>query len=185
MRFVYNERKAAQASAYLLARHDGKLSYMVLLKLLYFADRRALVETGTPITGDRWVSMSYGPVLSRVLGTINLGKSEPTTPWYEYISEPHDYDVELVGEALDPDELSRYELRVLDEIDERYGNLDKWALVELTHLLPEWTDPEGSSLPIDPADVLRKEGKPEVEIARITRDAEEAWLLDLLNRQST
>ena len=70
MEFFFDERKAAQAASVLLDRHEGRMPYIKLLKLLYLADREALIETGLPITGDRFVSLKFGPVLSRVLDLI-------------------------------------------------------------------------------------------------------------------
>ena len=63
MRFIFQEEKAAQAAGYLLNKYPSKShNLMALLKMLYLADRMALVETGYPITGDRMVSMPNGPV---------------------------------------------------------------------------------------------------------------------------
>ena len=39
------------------------MAYIKLIKLMYLADRRCLIETGFPITGDRMVSMPKGPEL--------------------------------------------------------------------------------------------------------------------------
>jgi uncharacterized phage-associated protein len=172
MRFRLNERKAAQAAAYLLHRHSGRLPYMVLIKLLYLADRRSLVETGLPITGDRMVSMPYGPVLSGVLDLVAHGPSIPSL-WLEYVSEPDGYDVTAARAAVETDALSAYELEVLDEIDASYGRLSKWALVDFCHTLPEWQDPQGSSLSIEPEDILRSAELAEAEIRRIAEDAHE------------
>src|ERR1022692_1541243 len=44
------------------------MNYMLLIKLLYLLDRRALSLWGRPVTGDDYFSMKYGPVLSEVLG---------------------------------------------------------------------------------------------------------------------
>jgi uncharacterized phage-associated protein len=57
VRFPFDERKAAQAAAYLLKKHDGRLNFMKLIKLLYLADRKSLLENGKPITGDRMLAM--------------------------------------------------------------------------------------------------------------------------------
>lgn len=56
MKQVFNERKAAQAAAYLLHKAEGTMDYRQLMALLYLADRRSLIETGHSITGDeaRW-----------------------------------------------------------------------------------------------------------------------------------
>ena len=48
-----------------------------LVKLLYLADRQSLIETGTPITGDRFVFLIDGSALKRVLGLIR----ESTRPY--------------------------------------------------------------------------------------------------------
>ena len=181
MRFAFNERKTAQAAAHLIQRHGGRLNYLVLIKLLYLADRRCLLEAGQPITGDWMVSMPYGPVLSRVLNLINTGTPAKASEWYTYITEPTSYEVALARIDPDTDELSRFELRVLEEIDSAFGSLDKWELVELTHTLPEWVDPERSSLPIEPETILRAEGKSPEEIERIVHDAEEIRFLRALD----
>ena len=172
MRFRLNETKAAQAAAHLLRRHSGRLPYIILIKLLYFADRKTLVETGLPITGDRMVSMPYGPVLSGIFDFITHGPHDGS-PWFSYVSEPVGYDVALVRQDFATDSLSAYELEVLDEVDEQFGHLDKWALVDLCHTLPEWKDPGRSSLMIDPVEILRSEEIPEEEIRRIAEDAGE------------
>jgi uncharacterized phage-associated protein len=181
MRFPFDERKAAQAAAYLLKRHHGRLNYMKLIKLLYLADRKALLDLGNPITGDRMMSMPKGPVLSGILDLINWGRRRSeTSVWLQYVSEPIGYDVTLAAEGISIDELDRLsesERQVLDEIDEEYGRVDKWSLVELTHRLPEWHDPRGSSLPIDPAEILREEGRSEEEIRRLAQNANRALFL--------
>jgi uncharacterized phage-associated protein len=49
------------------------MSFLKLIKLMYLADRRALLEQGRSITFDRYVSMDHGAVLSQ---TYNLIVSE-------------------------------------------------------------------------------------------------------------
>jgi hypothetical protein len=55
-------------------------------------------------------------------------------------------------------------------------------LVEWTHELPEWQNPRGSSFLIDPAAILRAEGKSERDIQRFTESAEQALLLERYGR---
>lgn len=183
MRFPFNQRKAAQAAAYLLAKHGDQLDYLKLIKLLYLADRESLIKRGRPITGARMVSMPYGPVLSEVLNLINLGQRyEEECPWLEYISAPEKYAVRRINPDNDFNQLAEHECRILDEIDAVFGKMNKWSLVDWTHELPEWQDPRGSSLPIDPADILRAEGRSEVDIQRIAQKAAEALLQEKLSR---
>ncbi len=70
----------------------------------------------------------------------------------------------------------------LDEIDQMYGKIDRWSLVDLTRRLPEWRNPRGSCFPIDPADILRASGRSEEEIWRIAQNAERALLLQDLDQ---
>jgi hypothetical protein len=156
---------------------------MALIKLLYLADRKALLDCGKPITGDRMVSMPKGPVLGGILDLINWGqKREEPCVWLDYVSPPERYDVRLVNRDPEFDELSDRELSILDETDAKSGRIDKWSLVELTHRLPEWRDAHGSSFPIDPADILRAASRSEEEIEHVARAAEQALFLSELDQ---
>jgi uncharacterized phage-associated protein len=150
------------------------MNYMKLIKLLYLADRKALLDRGWPITGDRMVSMPKGPVLSGVLDLINWGrKRQESSIWLSYISEPLGLNVHLASNITieDLDVLSDSERSILDAVYATFGKVDRWSLVEFTHQLPEWQDPRGSSIPIDPANILRAEGRSEREISDIARNA--------------
>ena len=187
LRFFFNIRKASQAAAYMVKLHGGHLNLMSLLKLLYLADRLALLETGYTITGDRMVSMPNGPVLSRIYDFAKWGKpkdpQDESAQWYEYITERNDREVSLVKSTPEIDELSEYEMEVLKKIHDEYGHLGPFELRDLTHTLPEYQDPDGSSIPIDPVDILRLEGKANEDISRIVRTATEVLFLDNLGRR--
>jgi uncharacterized phage-associated protein len=182
MRFVYDSRKAAQAASLLLDFGGGTMPYIKLIKLLYLADRQALIDTGLPITGDRMVSMDHGPVLSQTLDNINMGQPPlaDSIPWLEYISEPQGYDVS--ARKSETDQLSPYEIEILRNIYGQFGKMDKWTLIKYTHTLAEWHDPQGSSIPIDPAEILRDAGKSTEEIETISEQGEELWFIRRLAR---
>lgn len=183
IRFHFNERKTAHAAATLLRESGGSLPYMVLIKLLYLADRSCLEETGCPITGDRYVSMDKGPVLSHVLDLINEGpRPNDPSPWFQYVSEPNGYDVCALNDFTDQDldSLSDFETALLRQAWERFGSIKKWDLIEILHTtLPEWEDPNGSMKPIPPERVLRALGKTDAEIQQVEADGA-ANDLDLL-----
>jgi len=82
----FNERKATQVAAQFLRLRGGRMSYMKLIKLMYLADREALLRWGRPISTDRYVSMDKGPVLSRVLDLATDG-DDPSRPaiWSEQV----------------------------------------------------------------------------------------------------
>jgi hypothetical protein len=46
-----------------------------------------------------------------------------------------------------------------------------------THELPEWSDPNGSSYPIDAREIIRSAGVPDVQIEEASAQAESIWNL--------
>jgi uncharacterized phage-associated protein len=170
MALTFREEAATQAAAYLLRCSGGSLPYIKLLKLLYLADRKALLELGRPITFDRYVSMQHGPVLSR---TYDLMVAEQApgelSYWREHISEPRDYAVQLRGEAP-RGALSPAQEAVLDATFQEFGGMDRWALVDFTHTLPEWQDPHGSSLALPLREILRAAGVDDDDAQAIEHD---------------
>jgi uncharacterized phage-associated protein len=180
IRFRFNAKKAAQAANKLLQLSGGQRNYMELVKLLYLADRKAIVRLQRQITGDQLVSLPYGPVLSRILNLIRLGPNSPEdAPWFDAVSAPFGYDVKSLGDCGD-DELSNAECRILQEVYDEHGGKNWKELSKLTHELPEWTDPDGGTIPISPEQVLKLEGKSPEEIAFIRR---ELSLFDQLDRE--
>ena len=158
MNLQYHQERATQAAARLLKLRGGTMAYMKLLKLLYLADRKALLDHGRPITFDRYVSMDHGPVLSQTYNLI-VAEEQPgrSTYWRRYISEPQNYEVTLREEPPNG-ELSPVHERILDDVFAEFGGMGRWQIVEYLHTLPEWQDPRGSSLPIALRDVLRAGG---------------------------
>lgn len=165
----FDEKKTTQAAALLLRlRGEKKMHYIKLIKLLYLADRTALLKWGRPITYDHYVSMDNGPVLSKTLDLITDElKPGKDSFWLEYISEPKHFVVNLKNDP-GQDELSEAEINLLKEVFEKYGKMDRWKLIEdVMHQLPEWINPHGSALPIDYRDILRASDKTPQEIASI------------------
>lgn len=160
----YCEKKATQAAARLLDKEGGRMSHMKLIKLLYLADRKALLSWGRPITFDWYFSLPHGPVLSFTLDKINTERAPAEESyWHTYISERQGHDVALLC-AAPIDHLSPAEEAVLDEIYKEFGHLDQWQLRDYSHRLPEWMDPQGSRLPITVRDILAAEGFSEHDI---------------------
>ena len=141
MEFFFDEPKATQAAAFLLKRSGGRMGYFNLIKMLYLADRKSLIETGSPITGDRFVSMDHGPVLSHIL---DLSKEQRTGQTWRESIRLEGYDVVLMGNPQSG-RLCDYDENVLNRVFDLWGHKDWQAIKNHTHGLPEWADPEGSS----------------------------------------
>ncbi len=167
---MFNERRVAQMAAYLLDRGKGRMKYLKLMKLLYLVDRESMKRHGHPISGDRYVSMDHGPVLSNTLNLINGAVKFQERGWDHWIADKADYAVSLKRktsrEALD--ELSDADIDVLHDIFAKFGKMSQWDLVKYVHrYCREWQDPKGSSIPIDYEEVFRALGHTPAESRKL------------------
>jgi uncharacterized phage-associated protein len=178
MMLLFNETKATQAAARLLTLRGGPMSYVKLIKLLYLADREALIRWGRPITTDRYVSLDNGPVVSRIYELI---RDEPAPSsfriWRKFISVPEDYEVRLLGDP-GSGELSRPEQELIDEVFAQHGRQNRWAIVDYTRSLPEWANPDGGAMSIEVREILTAAHKTEEEISAIEEALESAALVE-------
>jgi uncharacterized phage-associated protein len=176
---LFDERRTAQAAAFLLFKAGGKLPVIKLMKLLYLAERLSLQRYGEPLTGDKAFSMPHGTVLSMTLELINGARQSSLGGWDSWISDRANHMVELVDphmirSADDLSRLSETDVEVLQETWKDFGHMEGFALVDYTHdNLPEWRDPEGSSFPISYADIFRGVGMDEKTAARLAQRLEE------------
>ncbi|MGE5343068.1 MAG: Panacea domain-containing protein [Candidatus Omnitrophota bacterium] len=181
--FKCNQIKTTQDAALFLKLNGGKMNYMKLIKLMYLTDREALSRWERPLTGDSYFSMKNGPILSNVLDWINLSKAGDETPyWCQYISisNRNQYDVSLKKDPGET-ELSIREIELIRKIDEEYKDFDKWQMVDTCHnVLPEWKDPQGTSIQIPIEDILKATNKTDEEIALIEEDINTLQYFDTL-----
>src|SRR5208282_1628926 len=102
----YNEKRATQAAAILLSMRESRsLNYMLLIKLLYLVDRESLLRWGSPLTGDDYYSMEFGPVLSKTHDLMTeMRPPEEDSFWARHVQRSG-YDVKLMDDPGD-EELS-------------------------------------------------------------------------------
>jgi uncharacterized phage-associated protein len=172
VQFVFDIRKATAATAYLCSLNKGRLNVLHLIKMLYAADRSALVIWRRTITGDKFYSMKHGPVLSRIYdlmcGRI-LGADMET--WNSVFNLREGNTISLKEANIDLGPLSKREIQVLHKAFNKFKNVPAGELVEFLHkVLPEWKDPGSSSAPIDPRDILFHAGLTEEEVAEIEEE---------------
>jgi uncharacterized phage-associated protein len=182
IQFRFHPEKAVEAAAVLLKLHGRPMKYLGLLKMLYIADRVALKRMEQPITGDHYVSMDYGPVLSGVYDLIKGKPVDNALPlWSKFISPRNETHVSLLGDPGDED-LCEEEEEIIQQVYKAFGHLDPFHVAEWTHDLPEWQDPHGSAIPITVEDILKNVGKSDEEIVEIQQEAtREAYLDEVLN----
>jgi len=164
---IFNEKKTTQAAALLLEMNRGSMRYMKLVKLLYFIDRKSLLDLGRPVTFDNYAALPKGPIVSQTLNLITEGV-EPgqESYWYNFISEKKHFSVKLKRKPP-KDELSEAEIDLIKEIFDENKHLDQWQTAKKTEQLPEWEDPHGSSFQITYRDILMAEGRSSLEIKQI------------------
>ncbi|MGO4882835.1 MAG: Panacea domain-containing protein [Bryobacteraceae bacterium] len=174
---LFNEAKATQAAARFLALRGGAMSYVKLVKLLYLADREALIRWGRPITTDRYTSLDNGPVVSRIYDLMRDEHADNSFRiWRKFISAPVDYEVRLLGDPGNG-ELSPPERQLIDEVFAQHGHQSRRSVVDYTRSLPEWTNPNGGALPIEYRDILKATHKTE-DISAIEEALESAALVE-------
>ncbi len=174
MNQLFDERKAAQAAACLLHKAGGSLPVLKLMKLLYLAERQSLKTYGDTITGDKFVSMPHGPVLSTTYSRVS-GDAEGGE-WSSWVADCADHTVALRDPSRirsaeeDLLALSDSDLECLEVVWKEFGHWDKFALRDYTHsaAIPEWEDPRGSSRPIPPARIFKALGFDAEQVKALT-----------------
>jgi uncharacterized phage-associated protein len=177
--FRFHPEKAVEAAAILLKLHGKPMKCLGLLKMLYIADRVALKFMEQPITGDHYVSMDYGPVLSGVYDLIKgQDVDHALSLWSKFIS--HRNDNHLVSLLADPgkEELCEEEEEIIQQVYNDFGHLDPFHVAEWTYDLPEWQNPHGLAIPISVEDILKNVGKSNEEIQEIQQEARRETYLD-------
>jgi|ERR1035437_791902 hypothetical protein len=172
VRLPFNEAKATEAAGYLLKRNGSPMSYLKLIRLLYLADREALLRFGRPITTDCYVLTSQGPSLSQVNDLITASPVVQSI-WEHYISPLEgNLQIALLQDTMELGELSEAEAELIDMILANYGQKDQLQLIKDFRALPEWHDPQGTKIPLEYIDILKAGGKTPSEADAITSELE-------------
>ena len=156
----FNEEKATQACAYLLAKAPGGcVPYIKALKLLYFFERECLKQTGYSSTGDTFFIMKHGPVLSNTMDLMREEEQpDDRSVWHQHI-QTGNFDLKLKGEPKF-DLLSLGEKEILESLWAQYGSWDKWAVVRVADELPENIRIESGRVDLGVTEILEHQGTP-------------------------
>lgn len=168
LRSEFDIDKTVQAAAVLLREApDQSVELIRLMKLMYLADRASVQGCGRAITGDRYVAMDNGPVLSELYDTMK-DQSIHSDVWRRFFQR-RQFVITL---ANDPGvgRLSPFEVQTLQEQARAFEHIDTWDLVERTHTLAEWVKNKPAkrssrSIPIE--DIFEAVGIPPFEREQI------------------
>jgi hypothetical protein len=181
--------KLVQVTGYLLKKYDNKrLNYTKLIKELYLADKDSLRATNQTITGDAYVSMKNGPVLSGLYDLIKGKYKDPSVQmFWDSRFSTDGRDLVAVVDRIPEGKLSRFEKQALDAIDGKFHSKNYGQMIAYVHdpdVCPEWQDPGLSSMPIKMQDLLAGIGRTQEEIEWILEEnaafEEEEKILDAL-----
>ena len=149
---------------------------MVLIKFLYLLDRTALLKWGSPITGDEYFSMRWGPLLGHThdLITEDLPEEEAQASFWKNHIAQEGYDVVLTHDPGD-DELSKADEELISEVfDTFYSkykelNYNRFKFCDYLHtILPEYkTAEQGQCFPLHYHDILVAGNKQPEEIKEV------------------
>jgi len=154
--------------------------------MLYLADKESFKEALQSITGDTYVSMDSGPVLSKLYDLIkgSYYKKDIQNLWDSRFTKDG-YNLVAITDRIPQGELSTFEMQILDKIYDQFKDAKVGDIIKYVHNnCPEWKDPKGSSIPIKANEILESIGKSSEEIDWILAETqafeeEESVLLSL------
>lgn len=138
--YNFNIEKIIQVFGYLRNKHDVK-DKLMLIKLLFFADRIHIRRHFSLISNDVYCPLKHGPVGSSSLDVLNKDS--------DYLGSYSDDDIsllnkiEIIGDSRNIEEsstsyLSKNEMQILDEVVQIFGKFGPYDLSEISHDYPEW-----------------------------------------------
>ncbi|MGV8096733.1 MAG: Panacea domain-containing protein [Mangrovibacterium sp.] len=156
IKFKFNKEKTIAALLF-IAKHLKRADLHKISKILYYADQKHLVKYGTPITGDFYNAMNYGPVPSKTYDILKAVRGDSffqTDEFNKYFYVDNSY---IVTALVDPDfdEFSESDIECLTESLNENGHLGFHELVKKSHGKAYEKTTKNSTIPIDE---IAKEG---------------------------
>ena len=124
---------------YLAKKLNSPIDKLAAVKLLFFADRYHIRKYGRLISEDTYYALPHGPVASNALDIINLVLSNNDVGTEKkYIKKDEGTAFSAVSDEYELEYLSDSDVEALDFVIAEFGDMDTWALRDLTHEYPEW-----------------------------------------------
>ncbi len=119
-----------------LAKKIQNLNVTKALKLLYIIDETAVKETGTPLTWLTYQVWEMGPVANEIYEQSQKVEQSFLKDYIKIEKQKiHNYDTNLIlaNSTFDDGEFNDYEMALIDQIIEKYGNLSAKQLINILH----------------------------------------------------
>lgn len=161
-----NIEKSLDVMYYFVNKLGDSITDVKLMKLMYFSDRKALLETGFPITDDSYYIMNRGPILSSTLDHLNQYTDEISSIFEKPQSKNEGgysiREIKLKAKAeRDCNYLAEIEVEILDSIFDELSGMSTNEIVQYAHddkICPEWRFPRGSSIALPIENILLHHG---------------------------
>ena len=123
---------AISIADYMLARSDGDLTPLHIIKLVYISHGYTLALKNKPLIGDRIEAWPYGPVIPALYHTFKQYGDDPIPRLYYCRTELGSDQIinrmkSLIG-------ILQTETDILNKVQERYGELTGSQLIDITHM---------------------------------------------------
>lgn len=132
--------KLKAATLYIIEKSGGEIDYIHLFKILYFAEREHLAKYGTHLVKDVFCALPKGPVPTFLYDAVKVtsGQHSQTDDLNIIASSIAQGDGEgnfwvKSQEKPDMDELSKADIKILDEMIQRYLKVDYRDLSKESH----------------------------------------------------
>lgn len=138
---MIDSAKIIQALSYVLIKTQ-KADKIKLVKLLYIADKYHLIQYGRTITNDDFWAVKVGPMGSATSDVLSIEEDgELINPDYtsSMLKKVDKYAFKTVVTSKEELEtLSESDIEILDIVINKFGNMDKWDIVDYCHRYQEW-----------------------------------------------
>lgn len=139
---MFSYKKSVEILAWLLRKYNGAASKILLIKLLFFADKYHLRKYGRTVSSDEYRAMNFGPVATKTLSIANLDETWLPVSACALASDVLELSnggkqLKLIND-IPSTALSESDIEALDFAYNTFGDKKPFELVELTHKYPEW-----------------------------------------------
>ncbi|MDR2948261.1 MAG: SocA family protein [Prevotella sp.] len=128
--------KIKATALYILKSFTDGVDFIKLFKIMYFAQQENLVKYGRPIFNDTFHALKHGPVPTFLYKCIQAlegrGVQMDVSDMFNKALKVQEAKVFLLEEP-DTDELSKAELRILDNAVNKYKDIPSYTLSGKSH----------------------------------------------------
>jgi uncharacterized phage-associated protein len=137
-----NDFKVCVQAMHFLLSLLGETDKLKIIKLMFLSDKCHLINFGRTITDDSFIAMKHGPVGSMSLDVLDKNMEFFEIDQIEYCNEYLEQVSQYVYRAKkikkEYDLLSESDKEIIQEIVNKFGHMNSWDLIQLTHKYPEW-----------------------------------------------